>query len=428
MSLKSEKKIINGWAFYDWANSVYPLVITTAIFPTFYSAITPDKVTFFGLSFINTELYAYIGATSFLIVSILSPILTGIADYMGNKKIFLKLFCYIGAASCCSLYYFDENQLELSMIPVVLAGVGFWGSIVFYNSYLPDIAPKSEHDKISAKGFSLGYLGSGILLIIDLILIMNWETFGFKSQGYASRFAFLTAGIWWVLFSQYTYMVLPKGNKKITTQNIFTKGFEELVKVFKEFKTQEHLKKYLRAYFIYSMGVQTIMYMATLFAAKEIDWGTDDKAKSGLIISVLIIQFIAIGGSYFCSWLSKKLGNIKALTFIVASWILACIIAFYITQPIEFYCLATLVGFIMGGTQSLSRSTYSKLLPVTDDTASYFSYYDVLEKLGIVVGTISFGFINALTGSMRSTVFVLATYFIVGAFLLLLVPKEVEKV
>lgn len=418
---KGNKKLINAWAFYDWANSVYPLVITTAIFPMFYEAVTTsdladgstsDLVKFWGFHFKNTELYSYVVSLSFLIVSFISPILSGIADYSDSKKSFLKFFCYLGSISCAALFFFDVNHLEWSMLPVLFASIGFWGSIVFYNAYLPEIADPVEHDRISARGYSLGYIGSSLLLIINLIMIMVLEI--------PAKYSFLTVAVWWVGFSQITYKRLPDRSykeKKIDEENKFTKGWKELKKVWAQLSVMPSIKRYLGSFFVYSMGVQTVMIMATLFAAKEVNW-EGDGAKTGLIVSVLIIQFIAIAGAYLFSWLSKKWGNLKALALSLVIWIGICIAAYFIHEPTEFYVIAAVVGLVMGGVQSLSRSTYSKMLPKTTDHASFFSFYDVLEKLGIVIGTFAYGFIEGFTGSMRNSIFALIIFFIFGLILL----------
>ncbi len=424
---KNDKKLQWAWAFYDWANSVYPLVITTAIFPTFYQAVTSvtdadgkvisDRVEFFGSTFSNSELYSYVISASFLLVSFLSPLLSGLADYWGNKKFFLKLFCYIGALSCGSLYFFNLDHLELSMVSVFMASIGFWGSLVFYNAYLPEIAEPKDHDKLSARGFSLGYIGSALLLIAVLLLIMV--------GGMNARWSFILVMIWWIAFAQYTFHRLPSFTyHQKTDSNKLWKGLLELRKVWLEIKEIKLIKRYLLAFFVYSMGVQTVLLMAVLFAAKEVDWGDDSAGKTGLIISVLIIQFIAIVGASAFSRLSKRLGNIKVLKVAVFLWFLTCIWAYYIVSPMDFYITAGIVGFVMGGIQALSRSTYSKVLPETEDHASYFSFYDVLEKLGIVIGTFSYGIIEGLTGSLRNSIFALGTFFVVGLILLYFVPKH----
>lgn len=457
---KGNKKVIRAWAFYDWANSVYPLVVTTAIFPIFYQGITTTQlddettsnlVSFFGYTLPSSALYSYVVGASFLVVSILSPILGGIADYSGNKKFFLKLFCYLGALSCGSLYFFNPDHIEISMLSVFMASIGFWGSLVYYNAYLPEIADPIDHDKISAKGFSLGYLGSSILLILNLACIMNPQWF-FDISGKAnelmalepnlsleaatdsatgfykkllSRLAFVSVSVWWIGFAQYTFSVLPHfSRQKEIEKRSFLKGIFELWKVFLEIQELKVLKRYLLAFFVYSMGVQTVLLMAVLFAAEEIDWGTDSSGKTGLIVSVLIIQFIAIAGAGVFSRMSKRFGNIPVLKVAVSIWFLVCAWAYTITTPVDFYITAASVGFVMGGVQALSRSTYSKMLPDTQDHASYFSFYDVLEKLGIFIGMFSFGWIVQLTGSMRNAIFVLGAFFIVGLILLFFIPKH----
>ncbi|MCB0379678.1 MAG: MFS transporter [Flavobacteriales bacterium] len=414
----NNKRIISAWTFYDWANSVYPLVITTAIFPIFYEAIVPEKVDFFGFNLINTELYSYVVSLSFIIVSILSPILSGVADYSGNKKTFMKFFCYLGSVSCMSLYFFDVLPLEISMVSVLLASVGFWGSLVFYNAYLPEIATPDLHDKISAQGFSRGYIGSSLLLIICLVLI--------QVLGVDARYSFVLTGLWWIGFSQITYARLPNNiyNKK-PQGNILLKGFNELNSVWNQLKQIKQLKRYLGAFFIYSMGVQTVMIMAIFFGTKEISWADEASKTTGLIISVLIIQFIAIPGAYLMAYLSGKIGNIKTIGINIFIWIGICYGAYaFVTTPLHFYIVAGVVGFVMGGIQSLSRSTYSKLLPETQDHASFFSFYDVVEKIGIVIGTFAFGYIEGITNDMRQSILVIILFFIVGFLLLLTIPKN----
>ncbi|HYG50033.1 MAG TPA: MFS transporter, partial [Flavobacteriales bacterium] len=380
---------------------------------TFYEVQTTPQVTFFGMKMMNTELYAYMGALSFIIVSLLSPVLSGIADYSGNKKRFLQFFCYMGAAGCACLSMFSGNHLELSFLAFLVASVGFWGSLVFYNAYLPEIAPPEETDAISARGFAMGYFGSSLLLILILVLGMN-GIMPFK-------YAFLLTALWWVGFSQITYARLPNNvyNKK-PRGNRLTHGFKELGKVFKIMRSQRKLKVFLISFFTYSMGVQTVMFVATLFASTEID----NMPDSGLIISILIIQYIAIAGSFLFAFLSKKIGNIKALSVAIFLWIGVCCVAYMIHTTTEFYILAAIVGLVMGGIQSLSRSTYSKLLPETEDHASFFSFYDVSEKVGMAIGTLSYGFIVGLTGGMREAILALIAFFALGFIALLFMPKN----
>ncbi|MAP81189.1 MAG: MFS transporter [Aequorivita sp.] len=435
--IKGSKKLLNAWAFYDWANSVYSLVIASAIFPIFYQALFKSAnittVTLFGGSIRSTPLISYTTAAAFLMVAIISPILSGIADYVGNKKNFMKFFCYLGSFSCMGLYFFSLENIYISLLMYFGGLVGFWGSLVFYNSYLPDVAFHEQQDRVSAKGYSLGYIGSVILLLINLGMVMFPEVFGFGAGGAASiqamRWSFVTVGIWWILFSQYSFYYLPKGNKsgkKVSTKIIFN-GFKELRGVYISLSENKQLKRYLAAFFVYSMAVQTVMLVATYFGEQEIGWSSNNAKTMGLIISILIIQLVAVGGAILTSRASAKFGNIKVLVGINILWVVICIVAFFITAPIQFYITAGIVGLIMGGIQSLSRSTYSKFLPATKDTTSYFSFYDVAEKIGIVIGMLIYGFIDQITGSMRNAILFLVLFFITGVFLLLRVPRNKKR-
>lgn len=431
---KGSKKLLNAWAFYDWANSVYSLVIASAIFPIFYGAITierdaagnkiNDMVNFLGRDFNNDTLISYVTAAAFLMVSFLSPLLSGIADYVGNKKFFMQFFCYLGALSCIGLYWFDTEFLWFGLLCYFLALIGFWGSLVFYNSYLPDIAFPDQQDRISAKGYSLGYIGSVILLCVCLAMILMHETFGFEDEGFPTRFSFVLTGLWWIGFSQYTYYYLPKGNKKEKlTNDVLFNGFKELRKIWKKLKYDKPMRTYLSAFFVYSMAVQTIMLIATYFGIEELDWGETD-STTGLIVSILLIQLVAILGAWLTSKASARYGNIQTLIVINCIWIAICVYAYTITTPFQFYFTAAFVGLVMGGIQSLSRSTYSKLIPEGEkDTASYFSFYDVAEKIGIVIGMSTYGYIAEET-SIRYAILFFIAFFVVGVILLLFVPRK----
>lgn len=424
---KGSKKLLNAWAFYDWANSVYSLVIASAIFPIFYDLIFELKgikhIAVFGTSMKSTALISFVTAFAFLVVAFISPLLSGIADYAGNKKSFLKLFCYIGAISCIGLYWFDLDNIYWSLVCYFFGLIGFWGSLVFYNSYLPDIAFPDQQDAVSARGYSMGYIGSVILLIINLAMVMSVDD---SEKEQMMRYSFVSVGIWWIAFSQYTYYYLPKGTKegKKVTGDVIFNGFRELRKVWAQLKQNITLKRYLGGFFVYSMAVQTVMLVATYFGAEEIEWGEGGAKQMGLIVSILLIQLIAVAGAVITSKLSAKYGNIKTLIGINCIWAVICICAFFVTQPIEFYVTAAFVGLVMGGIQSLSRSTYSKFLPETTDTASFFSFYDVTEKIGIVIGMLLYGAIDQIFGSMRYSVVFLTIFFIIGIFLLLRVEKK----
>lgn len=436
--VKGSKKLLYAWAFYDWANSVYSLVIASAIFPIYYQALfdaaETDMVTIFGGQIRSTPLISYVTASAFLLVAIISPILSGMADYVGNKKNYMKFFCYLGALSCIGLYWFDLATIYFSLACYFFALIGFWGSLVFYNSFLPDIAFSEQQDKISARGYSLGYIGSVFLLIFNLAMIMQPQFFGLGEGGTASfqamKISFVTVGIWWIVFSQYSFYFLPKGNKtgKRVTKNVLFNGFKELQKVKHSLIESLQLKRFLTAFFVYSMAVQTVMLVATYFGEQEIAWGDSSEKTIGLIVSILIIQLVAVLGAELTAKASYKFGNIPTLIAINSIWLVICIVAFFIKQPIQFYITASFVRLVMGGIQSLSRSTYSKFLPETKDTTSYFSFYDVTEKIGIVIGMLIYGFIDQITGSMRNSILFLVVFFFIGIVLLLRVPKRVTTV
>jgi MFS transporter, UMF1 family len=417
------KKVINGWAMYDWANSVYNLVITTTFFPAYYAAVTKPEnpgfengVRFLGRNFVNTEIKDYVLATGFLIIAFFSPILSSMADYKGNKKNFMRFFCYLGATSCSLLFFFDKDHVTLGLICFMVAGIGFYGSQVFYNSYLPDITDEADRDRVSAKGYTFGYIGSVIMQMIAFGLVLFAGDNSDKTQ-LALKVTFLLVGIWWVSWAQIPFNRLPISSQKDrqTKKNVLSNGFHELKLVWDQMIHMPILKRFLTAFFFYSMGVQTVMLVAIDFGIKILKLPNDR-----LIITAVIIQLVAIVGALGMSRLSEKFGNIRILILTVLLWIGVCITGYFITTEVHFYILASLVGMVMGGIQSLSRSTYSKLMPVTKDTTSFFSFYDVTEKLAIVIGLFSFGIIEGVTGSMRNSILALIVFFILGLIMLLL--------
>ena len=424
---KGSKKLLNAWAFYDWANSVYTLTIASSIFPIFYSALFLSDiktVQAFGFEFKSTALITFVTAFTFLVVVFTSPLLSGIADYVGNKKAFMRFFCYVGGIGCIGLYWFSLDHIYISLFFYFMGLIGYWGSLVFYNSYLPDIAFTEQQDRISAKGFSMGYIGSVLLLVVNLVMVMSQEDADAKLQ--MMRYSFVMVGVWWIVFSQYSFYYLPKGvssGHKVTKDVVFN-GFRELKLVWKQMQNNLRLKLYLRAFFVYSMAVQTIMLVAVYFGEEEIDWGSDSNKTLGLIGSILIIQVIAILGAVLTSRASAKFGNIKTLIVINFIWMLLCFYGYFVETPMQFYAIAFFVGLVMGGIQALSRSTYSKFLPETEDTTSYFSFFDVAEKIGIVIGMVIFATIDQITGSMRNAFLFLFVFFLLGIILLFRVPKK----
>ncbi|RYZ20738.1 MAG: MFS transporter [Chitinophagaceae bacterium] len=433
------KKVVNAWAMYDWANSAYNLVITSTIFPAYYEGITSktdaagkvinDQVNFLGRTFVNTALYNYALAVAFMIVALLSPLLSSIADTRGNKKTFMGFFLTLGSLACAGLYFFTPNYphfLAIGITCMVLACIGYWSSLVFYNSYLPEIAAPQDRDRISARGFSYGYVGSVLLQAICFVFVFFPQLLGGGEKGSFVEFqaSFLAVALWWFGFAQIPLRTLPTPVVRDRPRQALLGGYKELRKVFGQLAHIPVLKRFLASFFFYNMGVQTVMLAAALYGKSELRIPT-----TNLIIAIVLIQLIAVPGAIAISHLSEKIGNIKALMCCVVFWIVLCVVGYKL--PVggiyEFYGLAAAVGFVMGGIQSLSRSTYAKLMPETKDTTSFFSFFDVTEKIAIVIGMLSFGGIIELTGSQRNSVLTLVLFFalgLVGLFLTLKKQKE----
>lgn len=435
-TIQPDKKLWRAWSMYDWANSAYNLVITTTIFPYYYITLTGDEndttldyTTFFGWHVVNTALLNYALAFAYLLIAFLSPILSSIADYRGSKKKFMQTFCYIGSAACCGLFFFNRGQQELGIILSMIAVIGWCGSLVFYNAFLPEIASFSQRDKLSAQGYAYGYVGSVLLQILCLIFVI----LKFSDETFAPRISFLMVGLWWFIFAQIPFRVLPKGSPISVDlkHSIIFNGFKELRKVWNQIKELPRLRNFLGAFLFYSVSVQTVMLASGEFVIKEIKKEVNGQLVKmepmDLIITILLIQLVAILGAMLMAKLSKRLGNIRVLMINVLVWISICVFAYFIHTRLQFYLIATLIGLVMGGIQSMSRSTYSKLMPPTKDTASFFSFYDVTEKIAIVIGLFCFGVMEDITGNMRNSIFALTGFFIIGFIFLYIVLKMPEK-
>ena len=431
---KRYSKPARAWMFYDWANSVYSLVISTAIFPIYYASVTStettDQVSFFGWEITNTVLYSYALSFSFFLVVMLSPVLSGIADLSSRKKEFLKQFCYMGAFAVAMLFFFDGvDTLWIGILGTIVASVGFWGSQVFYNAFLPEIVPKKDQDKVSGKGFALGYLGSSILMILMMAFIQFYEVFGISDSGMATRISFVIVAIWWAGFAQITFRGLPASGSrvKIKAHHIWD-GYKQLKKTWDKFQDMEGIKTFLLGFFLLSTGVQTIILLATPFGTKVLGMGTTQ-----MITTILIIQFLAIAGAQFFSRLSGRIGNIKAIIVALIIWAAITVIAWSLQgdDPLveyKFYAMGGLLGLVMGGVQALARSTYSKMLPSKGEHTTFFSFYDVTEKLAIVIGTFFFGFIEEVSGDMHNSALFLAIFFIASVIVMTRVKYNFKEV
>ncbi|PHN03697.1 MFS transporter [Flavilitoribacter nigricans] len=421
---KNDRKTINAWAMYDWANSAYALVIVSAIFPAYYNTITSadgtSTISLFGLSMENTAAYSINLGIAFGLIALISPLLSSISDYSSNHRSYMQFFCYLGAGGSMLLFFFtDYHLVYLGLGGMLLATVGYSGSIVFYNSYLPVIATEDRQDKVSARGYAFGYIGATTLLIINLVFILNQQALGVTDDTLFPRLSFLLTGLWWLGFAQIPFRVLPRGLYTAKpVGNRFTQGYKKLKKVWQQLQSQPRLKTFLFSFFFYIMGVQTVMFMASSFGEKEIHLGLTQ-----LIVTVLLLEYLGIGGAFLFAWISKKTSNITALMISVGIWIMICAGSYFIITPIHFYIAAFFIGIVMGGIQSLSRSTFAKMIPKTGSNAAYFSFYDVCEKTAMMFGLVMFGYLDNLTGSMRNSIIALAIWFTIGLVLLFLVDK-----
>ena len=423
------KRVIRGWIMYDWANSVYQLTIASTIFPIYFNTVTRTGndfyVSFFGWKVINTVLYSWSIAIAYLVVALCSPMLSSFADYTGRRRAFMRTFTWIGAAACGSLFFFDKNTIELGILAFTLGTIGYGGSIVFYNSFLPVIAKPEEQDNVSAKGYSMGYLGGVVLLLFNLIMIMKPGLFGIPaSSTLPARISFVTVFLWWIGFSQITFSRLPKFTyrKRVEHSNVVTNGYKELRMGFNIVRHSSLMSVYLAGFFFMMMGLLTVMFMAASYGEKQL--GLNENV---LIPTIMMIQFVGMIGAHLFAAISKKTGNLRALILSLVVWIVVCYYAYTISTATGFIIAALFIGLVMGGSQSLARSTWSKMLPDTTDHTSFFSFYDVMEKLATVGGTFSFGIIEAITGSMRYSVLAIEFFFVLGVIFLCIALKISNK-
>lgn len=428
MEAKNDPRTITGWAFFDWANSAYALVITVAIFPGYFLAVTGDGneqtvdyVHVMGMTMSNSALFAYCISLAYLIIAALSPLLSGIADYGGRRIAFLRFFTLLGALACISLAFFKGMPtLWVGTVGFILATIGFAGGIVFYNSFLPTIATEDRYDDVSAKGFSYGFFGSVLLLLINLAVILNHNWFGLRTEGMAAQSAFVMVGLWWIGFAQIPFRRLPADRPVGRTEHLMSKGYEELRKAWRAIRQDRNTKLFLLSFFCYNAGVQTVLFMASAFATEELKF-----SATSLIFLVLILQIVAIGGAWASAKLSGRKGNRFSIMVMLGIWTGICVLGYFVQTGADFYALAAAVGLVMGGIQSLSRATYAKFLPENPrDTASFFSFYDVMDKVSTVMGTFTFGVVLQLTGGMRNSVIALGAFFIISILVLLMVEVK----
>ncbi len=415
----NDKKVIRAWALFDWANSAYSLVISTAIFPIYFLAVAPEQINILGRNFSNSSVYSYSISLAYILIALVAPILGGIAD-AGNKRLkFLKIFTTIGSIACMILFFFSDAPLVwLGTMAFIISTIGYAGSLIFYDAFLPSITTSDRYDAVSAKGYAYGYVGSVLLLVTILFMSQKPELFGMaEGSSLPFRIGFLMVGVWWIGWSQYTFKHLPQDSKIKGNNALFKDGYKEMLSVFKEIMQKPNLKRFLLSFFFYSAGVNTVIYLATVFAEKELNF-----ESSELIMTVLILQIVAVIGALGFAKFAKEKGSKKAITIMIIIWMLICVAASFVTTKVVFFGLAFFVGLVLGGIQSSSRATYTKLISEEDEYSSYFSFYDLLFYLSIVFGTFAFGFVDQLTNNLRYSILILAFFFVIA----LLIFRKVE--
>ncbi len=418
MATSSDSRIQWGWAMYDWANSSYSLVISTAIFPIYFAAVMDGagKISFpfFGGTISTTAAYTFVVAAAFLTISLITPYLSALSEVSGKKKSFMRVFIYCGSIACAGMFFFTENTMWWGLLSPYLASLCFSGSLVFYNSYLPEIAKREDQDSLSARGFALGYLGSSLVLIASLAFIQNPEWLGINDVATITRLSFVFVGIWWLSWGEFALYRLPSGVSILMKKNkgYIKESYVRLFLVLKEFNKIKGLNRFLMGFFFASAGVQTVILIASLFGTKVL--GLE---SSSLILTILLIQFVAILGSWLFAKLSYQFGNIRSLILASGLWVVICLLAFFVNSEFQFYLLGASVGLVMGGLQSLGRSTFSKMLPSEDEHVTYFSFFDIAEKLATVLGMVSVGWVETVTGDLRLSPLVLSVFFLIAMFL-----------
>jgi len=412
--LRNHPGTINSWCMYDWANSVYSLIIASTLFPVYFNRIAVNSeggqlVEFLGFEVLNSALFSFAVSFSFLLAGILSPFLSAYADLSGLRKQFLFFFCFLGSVSCGLLFFFTPGELELGIGLFVLAAIGFSSSIVFYNSFLPEIATPDNYERVSARGFALGYIGSVILLLLILAPLFLVPGAG-NSLDLICRIGFVLTGIWWLCFGIYAMKGLPASEGGLGLFWSVKPITERLGIAMKLVSATSGLPRFLAGFFFMNMGVQTIMYLAAIFGEVELKLSSEK-----LIATILILQVLAIAGAWIFARVASGLQPLGALLFACVLWAAICVAAYFIKTETQFYFVAAAVGMVMGGSQSLLRSTFTHYLPGNEHGKSaLYGLYDLLEKFSIVLGTLVFGLINQWTGNMRDSTLMLVVFFALG--------------
>ncbi|MFG6116287.1 MFS transporter [Halobacillus sp. MO56] len=411
-----KKKPVLSWVFYDFGNSAFATTMMAAVLPIFYYDVAAV-----GLKeSLAASYWGYTQSIAVLIVAVLAPVLGAISDYSAAKKKFLMFFAFMGMLASILMAFVGEGDYLLASVLMVFGTIGFSGGNVFYDAFLPEVADENTIDKVSTWGFAFGYIGGGVLLAINLLMIMQPALFGIANTLAATKLAFVSVGVWWLVFSipLFKNIFEEKKVKSKRTKSYVRIGFNRVGTTFKEIKQYKQLFLFLIAFWLFNDGISTIIKMATVYG-RDIGIGSND-----LILALLITQFVGIPFTFLFGWIAGKITAKKALSLSLVVYIIIVIIGYFMTSAFHFYLLAICVGMVQGGAQSLSRSIFGRMVP-GDRHAEFFGFYGISSKFAAIFGPFLFAIVGQLTGSSRLGILALIVFFVLG--LLLLQKVDVEQ-
>lgn len=410
-----DRKAVRSWIMYDWANSAFATTIMAAVMPIYYASVAAS-----GLGEGKaTSYWGFTQTASALVIAVLSPLLGAIADRSGGKKRFLRFFSLLGAAACIGMAFVGKGDWAAASLLVIVGMIGFGMGGTFYDALLNDVASDAMRERVSARGYAMGYLGGGVLLAVNLAMILGWETFGFKDSAGASQVSFAMVGVWWVLFSLPIFKHVREvgGTPGGSAFERVKEGAARLGQTFRSVRRYPELFKFMVAYWFFFDGINTIIVMAT-------SYGTDIGLKQGALIGALLLtQFVGFPATWLFGRLADRIGGKKMLYGALSVYVLIVLLGFLMTNELHFFALALLVGLVQGGAQSTSRAIYSRLIP-PGRTAEFNGFLSFTSRFFSFGGPLVFGLVGILTGSSRAALLAIALFFLVGIALLALVNLE----
>lgn len=411
MDEKLHKKAISAWTMYDWGNSAFATTIMAAVLPVYYTSVAAGNLA----PNMATAYWGYTSSISALVAAIISPILGALADFSGTKKRFLTIFMVVGVTATALLYFVKTGDWLLASLLFLFGNVGFAGSLVYYDGLLPHVARLDEIDQVSSRGYAMGYIGGGILLALNLVMIMFLPDALGVDTALMTRLSFVTVAIWWFIFTLPLLINVKEPPRRIEVGEENMKpvqvSFKRLAETFKEIRHYRDLSLGMLAFWVYANGIGTIIVMATAYG-NELGFG-----QTTLIGTLLMVQFLAAPFAFLFGWLAKKIGTIKGIYISLAVYTLISILGYFMYQEWQFWVLGALVATVQGGSQALSRSMIGKMIPKSK-SAQFYGFFSVFEKFASILGPFLFGVVSTLMGHSRLSIVSLIVFFAVGIFIL----------